>query len=151
MSQDWFADVMEFHKEMDLLIGTTPKRPSPKIEGLRFALEEEEFAEMLRAVGNGDVPEMAKEIVDLIYVLIGRAVSYGIDLRPVWDAVQKANMAKVGGPIREDGKRLKPPGWEPPDIKGILERQKSLAIVPCWRCGGKMSGPACPHCDCEYA
>ena len=22
---------------------------------------------------------------------------------------------------------------------------------PCPKCGGKMSGPACPHCDCEYA
>ena len=29
-------------------------------------------------------------------------------------------MAKVGGPIREDGKRLKPEGWEPPNITKVL-------------------------------
>ncbi len=37
-----------------------------------------------------------------------------------WDEVHRSNMAKVGGPIRGDGKRLKPEGWTPPDVAGVL-------------------------------
>jgi len=40
---------------------------------------------------------------------------YGIPLEEFWVEVQRANMDKVGGPIRADGKRLKPPGWRGPD------------------------------------
>jgi predicted HAD superfamily Cof-like phosphohydrolase len=32
-------------------------------------------------------------------------------------------MAKASGPRRADGKVLKPEGWTPPDIVGVLERQ----------------------------
>lgn len=47
----------------------------------------------------------------------------GIDLRPVWSEVHAANMRKTTGPVREDGKRLKPEGWQPPDIAGVLRAQ----------------------------
>lgn len=50
-----------------------------------------------------------------------------IDLPDVWEAVQAANMAKEGGGTREDGKILKPPGWQAPDIAGILADQKPLS------------------------
>jgi hypothetical protein len=36
-------------------------------------------------------------------------------------------MAKVGGPVRPDGKKLKPEGWQPPDIAGILRAQIAAA------------------------
>lgn len=32
-------------------------------------------------------------------------------------------MAKLGGPRRADGKVMKPIGWRPPDIEGVLNRQ----------------------------
>ena len=48
-------------------------------------------------------------------------ISFSCD--PVADEIQRTNMAKVGGPVREDGKRLKPPGWQPPDIEGELKKQ----------------------------
>jgi hypothetical protein len=51
------------------------------------------------------------------------AVEGGIDLRPLWVAVQAANLAKVGGSKRADGKVLKTPGWVPPDIAGLLRQQ----------------------------
>lgn len=47
----------------------------------------------------------------------------GIDLGPVFEEVHRANMAKVGGPTRADGKILKPEGWTPPDVAGVLRRQ----------------------------
>jgi hypothetical protein len=36
----------------------------------------------------------------------------------------RTNMAKVGGPIVPNGKRLKPKGWQPPDIAGEIARQQ---------------------------
>lgn len=84
---------------------------------------DEELDETLQAMCRDDLPAIADGLADLIYVALGTAIAYGIDLRPVWSAVHAANMAKIGGPTREDGKVLKPEGWQPPDIKGILERQ----------------------------
>lgn len=35
-------------------------------------------------------------------------------------------MLKVGGATREDGKILKPPGWQPPQIAPLLEGMRLL-------------------------
>jgi len=69
------------------------------------------------------VPELADAIGDLKYVLEGTNLAFGIDGEPIWDAIQAANMAKAGGRVDEHGKRLKPPGWTPPDIEGELVKQ----------------------------
>lgn len=42
-----------------------------------------------------------------------------------WDGT--CVMLDADGPVREDGKRLKPDGWTPPDIKGVLERVTGVA------------------------
>jgi predicted HAD superfamily Cof-like phosphohydrolase len=45
----------------------------------------------------------------------------GIDLGPFFAEIHRTNMEKAGGPVRpSDGKILKPPGWKPPDIVGML-------------------------------
>lgn len=122
-----FLDVLAFHaKFCPGQIGETPGEPSSKISNLRSALMREELGETIHAMSQGDLPGIADGLVDLIYVAIGTAIAYGIDLRPVWDAVQAANMAKVGGPTRDDGKVLKPEGWMPPDIVGVLAKQVPL-------------------------
>ena len=121
---DWYADVLAFHaKFCPHLIGSTPAVPDRATDNLRRELWNEESIETIDAMNRGDLPNVADGIVDLIYVLIGAAATYGIDLRPVWDAVHAANMSKEGGGTRADGKILKPPGWEPPDVAGILARQ----------------------------
>jgi predicted HAD superfamily Cof-like phosphohydrolase len=48
-------------------------------------------------------------------VVEGARLELGIDGAPI-AAVHEANMKKVSGEVRADGKRLKPPGWKPPDI-----------------------------------
>lgn len=64
---------------------------------------------------------VADALADKIYIDIGTALEFGIPLDRVWAAVQHANMAKVGldGKVlrREDGKILKPEGWQPPDVE----------------------------------
>jgi predicted HAD superfamily Cof-like phosphohydrolase len=90
---------------------------------------EEELAETEQAMFADDLPAIADGLADLIYVAIGTAVAYGIDLRPVWAAVQAANLGKLGGTVREDGKRMKPPGWKPPDVAAILAGQSPIMEI----------------------
>jgi predicted HAD superfamily Cof-like phosphohydrolase len=70
-----------------------------------------------------DMPELADGLADLDYVVEGTRIEFGIDGAPIAAEVHRANMAKVGGPRRPDGKVEKPPGWRGPDIAGELKRQ----------------------------
>lgn len=91
---------------------------------LRTKLIAEEFIELMLAIVAGDMVKAADNVIDTIFVLIGAGVSWGLDLEPLWQEVTRANMLKVGGPIRSDGKRGKPPGWQEPAIAALLEAQK---------------------------
>jgi predicted HAD superfamily Cof-like phosphohydrolase len=62
-------------------------------------------------------------MADLDYVVEGTRLEFGIDGEPIAAEVHRANMAKTEGPVAPDGKRLKPPGWTPPDIAGVLRKQ----------------------------
>jgi len=61
-----------------------------------------------------------------LYVVYGTAVSYGIDIEPVFQEVHRSNMSK-GNPevVRaSNGKILKSRNWTPPDLEPILETQR---------------------------
>lgn len=64
---------------------------------------------------------IAKELADVHVVVSGTSVEYGLDEDWVWPVVHASNMAKADGPVREDGKRLKPEGWKAPDVAGALQ------------------------------
>jgi predicted HAD superfamily Cof-like phosphohydrolase len=88
---------------------------------LRCSLIEEEAREFRTAWEAADQLSMVDALCDLLYVTLGAAVEMGVELEPFFDVVHKANMNKTGGPIREDGKKLKPDGWQPPDIHGVWQ------------------------------
>jgi predicted HAD superfamily Cof-like phosphohydrolase len=136
--------VHEFHVAMGAPNGTTPSVPSDERVWLRLSLISEEFFELLEAAGISlsttqgmqsllrmaipyglkvDLPAFVDAMADLDYVVEGTRLEFGVDGAPIAAAVHAANMAKAGGPVREDGKRLKPPGWTPPDIEGELRKQ----------------------------
>lgn len=67
--------------------------------------------------------ELAAEGVDVLNVLIGLLLSQGLPLEDMFDAIHAANLAKcVDGKVvrREDGKILKPAGWQPADKEGVI-------------------------------
>ncbi len=67
--------------------------------------------------------ELAAEGVDVLNVLIGLLLSQGLPLENMFDAINAANLAKcVDGKVvrREDGKILKPEGWQPADKEGVI-------------------------------
>lgn len=120
----WQDDVQRFHDEVVRGDRRPLSNPGFRDQTLRLALVEEEAGELREAIDANDFPEAVDALVDIIYVTLGAAVAWGVDLGPVFEAVHAANMAKGAGPMREDGKRLKPPGWKAPDVAGVIERQR---------------------------
>jgi predicted HAD superfamily Cof-like phosphohydrolase len=70
-----------------------------------------------------DMVELADGMADLDYVVEGTRLEFGIDGKPIADEVHRSNMMKASGPVAENGKRLKPVDWTPPNVKGELEKQ----------------------------
>lgn len=122
-ARDWVADVRAFHEGSEQLVNERPTWPGADVMELRFGLILEEVAELMKAVEDGDMVEVADAIADTIYVLIGTAVSMGIPLHEVWAEVQRSNMAKVEGGARRNaaGKVIKPEGWTPPHLAAMFE------------------------------
>lgn len=85
----------------------------------RAQLVIEEAAELCLAMSNRDEVEVADALADLIYVSVGAAVCWGIPIQQVFDEVHRSNMTKVR---KEDELHSKGEGYEPPDIKGVLNR-----------------------------
>lgn len=115
--------VQEFHEQFDIHIASIPSVPDEPTQILRNRLILEEFEEFQEAMQSKDLPNMAKELADLLYVVYGTAVSLGIDMEPVFKEVHRSNMSKVGGHKREDGKWVKPPTYSPASLEAILETQ----------------------------
>lgn len=119
-------DVMNFHIALDIpeaMTTTSPANP-PEIRRpeLRRKLILEESTELMNALTERNMIEVIDGMCDLIVVTYGTAVEMGIDLEPFWNEVHKSNMAKQGGPTREDGKKLKPEGWESPKLEAIYRK-----------------------------
>ena len=120
---DWQKDVLDFHKKFDCKIGDKPDFADEKTMKLRLSLIKEEIDELTEAYNENDFSSFIDAIADSIYVLLGTSISVGVDIKPIWDEVQKTNIAKIPGNSRKDGKILKPDNWTPPDIDNLLKKQ----------------------------
>lgn len=136
----------EFHLAMEVPTFDTPSVPSTERVQLRARiLAEESVLEHMEAIGCNEylisecrdliektigtarreftnIVLVADSLADTIYVAAGSNLEYGIPGHEVFGEVHAANMRKAGGPKRADGKVLKPPGWRPPNIEGVLRR-----------------------------
>jgi HAD superfamily hydrolase (TIGR01509 family) len=129
--------IREFHAAVGApLPGSLTMRDADHL-ALRHKLIEEEYEEVtavyeqiIAALQAGEeldpveaLTPLAHELADLLYVVYGAIESFGIDADAVFREVHRANLQKAGGPRRADGKILKPPGWQPADVKSIIENQ----------------------------
>ncbi len=124
------ADVKDFMRLVGQPIPETPAIPhhddgSPdwKTIHLRCALISEELDELTHACAKLDLPEIADAFADLLYVVVGGFIAFGIDPGPIWRAVHASNMTKRGGGLDANGKASKPEGWTPPDVATLLREQ----------------------------
>ena len=84
----------------------------------------EEFKEFNEAVASEPYENELKELADLVYVCFQYAENMEWDLEEALDRVHKSNMSKLGldgTPIRRaDGKVLKGPHYQPPDLTDLV-------------------------------
>ena len=90
----------------------------------------EEFKEFLDAENQlimglvVNAADCLKELADLVYVAYQYAENLGWDLDVALDRVHESNLSKLdenGDPIyREDGKVLKGPNYQPPDLRDLV-------------------------------
>ena len=118
------AMVEAFHTKFEIVTQTTPMDVSEETKHLRVQLIQEEFDELKEAMASGNLAAVAKEMADLLYVTYGTAVSYGIDMEPIFQEVHRSNLSKIGGYKRADGKWVKPPTYSPANIEPIVEVQQ---------------------------
>lgn len=121
--------VARFMSEAGQAIPVQPVWVDDSVTDLRINLIYEEAREFeiaaLDADWTCDLTDVADALADLLYVVYGAACAYGIDIQPIFDAVHESNMAKFGPGSykREDGKWIKPPDWQPPNLKQLLVAQ----------------------------
>lgn len=83
---------------------------------------DEELAELVEAVADGDIVEIADALGDILYLTLGTAVEYGIDLEPIFDEIHRSNMSKTPAP--DGGKVLKGKDYFKPNLTPIVEAQR---------------------------
>ena len=127
MSQNWVKDMNEMHAKFGVHEAVSRMDANKLAEFLQFRIKclQEELDE-LKAAQNGD--DAVDALIDLSVFAIGTLDLFGIDAEMAWDRVYKANITKEVG-IKEARPNplglpdlVKPEGWTPPDIEGILKK-----------------------------
>ena len=77
-----------------------------------------------------EIADQADALVDIEYYIHDMGCRKGMNLERIFNLVHEANMAKRDPRtnefiIREDGKIMKPEGWNPPSVSGEIYRQMS--------------------------
>lgn len=120
-----FDKVKEFQTIFKSNVGDKTSFPSKEERELRKNLLKEEYEEYLLAEENDDIVEVADGLGDILYIVLGTAISYGIPLEEIFNEIHASNMSKLdvdGKPIfREDGKILKGENYFRPNIPKIIE------------------------------
>ncbi len=91
-------------------------------------LIDEEHQELLEATLSEDQVEQLDALIDILVVTIGAIHSMGADAEGAWKEVMRTNFAKVDSETgkvrkREDGKVLKPVGWNSPVLSPYLTKK----------------------------
>lgn len=150
--------IEEFMRRCDQDVAAYPQLPSDDVRKLRIrlmveellgAVDPEEYAnadanqyvelliknksnELIASMLAGDLVGVADGLADVLYVVIGTAVAYGIDIQEVFDEVHRSNLSKTVWDeerqrwyIEKDefGKGIKPDTYSPADIAPIINNQ----------------------------
>jgi len=120
--------VKEFHEKMELAID---QPYSKELMDFRLRLLFEEIQELASAALDIEtsldkeerhvmMQDLLKEMCDVVYVIKGMAVSFGMDFDQAFDLVHKSNMSKL--PLIKDanGKVQKGLNYEPPVLEGLI-------------------------------
>jgi len=150
MSEPMQTLVHEFHETYGVPTRTSPGLVDEPTAQLRINLMIEELLgstkadgsdsrvpsksdELVQSIMDGNIVGIADGIADLLYVVVGTADVFGIDIQPIFEHVHASNMSKLGEDgkpiLREDGKVLKGPNYFSAEagICKLLENQRGAA------------------------
>lgn len=121
-----FTDVTVFLKAVGQETPAFPQQNVSSQAELYLKLIEEEFNELMDAQIQENDTEICDACFDLMWVVVGYMKSRGWDCESIWDEGAKSNLSKidpVSGKVirREDGKILKPEGWQPPNFAKFVK------------------------------
>ena len=119
-----FRKVEVFMKTFGQEVKANPSFSTEKINKLRIELIKEELEELVEAMKNKNLLEVADALTDILYVTYGAGHALGVDLDKCFDEVQNSNMSKLdenGKPIyNEIGKVMKGPNYFKPDLSKFV-------------------------------
>ncbi len=126
-----FKDQEKFMRACDQTVGEVEEAEYK----LYLDLMEEEWKELKVALDSGDRVEQLDALLDFIVVTTGAIHSGGFDGEGGWNEVMRTNFAKIDretGKVRkrEDGKVLKPVGWEPPNLTPYVDQGNGYVPPP---------------------
>ena len=98
-----FELVGDFMEAFGQDVETQPTWPDFNTRELRVDLIQEEVDELVEAIANKDMVEIADALTDILYVVYGAGHTFGIDLDECFTEVHASNMSKLG----EDGTPVK--------------------------------------------
>jgi len=116
-----FSDQEKFMRSCDQTVG--------EINGRQFSLYKSLIKEEVEELNTAsDQLEELDALIDILVVTIGAIHSMGANAEGAWNEVMRTNFAKIDehtGKVRkrEDGKVLKPEGWQPPNLKPFLPKE----------------------------
>ena len=118
--------LLEFNEAFDIPKLETPDLGPKELIELRIKLLTEEVQEYAEAARSGDLVEVLDALADIGYILAGTIINHGMQdiYDDAFNEVHRSNMSKlVDGKVirREDGKVLKPEGWQPPQLNQFLQ------------------------------
>jgi len=117
--------IKKFHRAFSHPCPDSPSLGSPELQALRDKLIAEEFEEYREAIRKNDIIGVADGLGDLLVVVLGAAVAYGIPINQVWEEICDSNMSKLGADnkpiLREDGKILKGPNYFKANLHQFFE------------------------------
>jgi predicted HAD superfamily Cof-like phosphohydrolase len=120
-----YEKVRQFMVAMGQEVQSFPRFPDVNTAIMRWNLIHEEMREFDKAFSDGDIVELADSLSDLLYVVYGCGLAFGIPLDKCFDEVHRSNLSKIGpdGKVtfRSDGKVLKPPSYRPPNLEQFLD------------------------------
>ena len=108
-------------------VGQTTDTDNPAQRDLYAKLISEEFAEFIAAFVDKDDVEQLDACMDMIWVIVGYALSRGWDVEGAWQEVTRSNFSKfdpeTGLPIKnpDTGKIMKPSTFSEPRLKEFVE------------------------------
>ncbi|MCA9360415.1 nucleoside triphosphate pyrophosphohydrolase family protein [Candidatus Kaiserbacteria bacterium] len=94
--------VHEFHEKCRAGVGNQPQLISDQTSLNRYKMMREEVEEYLEGTQKKDLPNIAKELCDILYSTYGTILEHGLQdkMEEIFEEVHKSNMTKEFNPIK---------------------------------------------------